>query len=211
VLATVLSVSLAGWYVYQRIRSAELSLPAATAGATLPQSPYELTQRAALLLQRQDRPGNVDGAIRALEEALKLDQNNAPAHASLADAYRRKNSANPDPQWVRLAQEGARRALDNDLRSRLALYLVKSNQTRDARVIVNEIEREPKLTAPVLMRLTVIHELAGNRDRALQALGQAVAAGYSTKELSNEPELTTLRADARYHRVVAPPATSQEG
>jgi serine/threonine protein kinase/Flp pilus assembly protein TadD len=426
VLAILLSVSLAGSYVYQRIRSAELSLPAATAGATLPQSPYELTQRAALLLQRQDRPGNVDGAIRALEEALKLDQNYAPAHASLADAYRRKNSANPDPQWVRLAQEGARRALelnpdlavahtaqgfvdfdagrfadaearwrraieleplnpmphlglgigyaarkrdneaeaalreaiklrgadwrpdselasfyyrharyseaaagweaaralapdnniiwrnlgavyfqvgryddaagafqraleivptaatytnlgtlrffqgryndavpafqkavelganrslywgnladayrwapgrrgesiaaynraialvreelvnkpaDNDLRSRLALYLVKSDQTRDARVIVTEIEREPALTAPVLMRLTVIHELAGNRDRALQALGQAVAAGYSTKELSNEPELTTLRADARYHRVIAPPATPQD-
>jgi eukaryotic-like serine/threonine-protein kinase len=420
--AAVLLVALAvtagalAWVVSQRGESA----PAETVVSppALQGSPYELTQRAAQLLQRSDLPGNVDTAIQALEAALKGDQSYAPAHANLADAYRRKNSLNPDPQWSRLAAEGARRALELnpdlaiaqtsqgfvdydagrwaeaetrwrraieldpqapmphlglgmsygaqkrdqeaeaalkeavrlkgsdwrfdselasfyyrrsrhaeaiaaweaartlapdsptvwrnlgaayfqllrydeaasafqraleiaptaatytnlgtlrfyqgryhdavpafekavelganrslywgnladayrwapgrradsiaayeraitllreeaakqptvvDLRSRLATYLVKSNQTAAALDMIKDIEREPTLTAQVQMHLTLIHELAGNREQALERLGRAVKAGYSVKEIANEPELTQLRADARYHRLV---------
>ena len=418
IVAVAASVAWAGWSAYQRLGTTDTSSPSATSGATLAQSPYELTQRAALLLQRQDRPGNVDNAITILEGALRIDQNYAPAHASLADAYRRKNASNPDPQWVRMAQEGARRALelnpdlavaqtaqgfvdydagrfadaeahwrraieleplnpmphlglgmvygaqkrddeaeralreaiklrggdwrfdselgtfyirraryseaataweaarelapdnniiwrnlgaayfqlgryddaagafqraleivptaatytnlgtlrfyqgrytdavpafekavelganrslywgnladayrwapgrrsesipaynraiallreelakrpaDADLRTTLALYLVKSNQTKEAIAIANEFDHERNLTAPVLMRLTVVHELGGNRNRALSALEQAIEAGYSKREMSNEPELTTLRADPRYYKAI---------
>jgi serine/threonine protein kinase/Flp pilus assembly protein TadD len=412
-----LGLAWGGWTLYRRTGSAPAATPAVVSAPA--GSPYELTQRAAQLLQRQDRPGNVDSAIQALEAALKGDQNYAPAHAYLADAYRRKNSFNPDPQWSRLAAEGARRALelnpdlaiahtaqgfvdfdggrlaeaaarwrraieldpqaamphlglgmgyaaerrdqeaesafkeavrlkgsdwrpdselasfyirrsryadaaasyerarelapDNtivwrnlgaayfqlqryddaasafqrsleiapsaatytnlgtlrfyqgryhdavpafekavelganrslywgnladayrwapgrrpdsisayeraisllrdeaakqptmvELRSRLATYLAKSNQAQAALQTIEDVEREPKLTAQVQMHLTMVHELAGNRGRALHWLEQAVKGGFSVKEIANEPELTTLRADARYHRLVA--------
>ena len=77
--------------------------PAATA--------QELTAEAATLLTRQDREENVDRAIAALEGALQRDSQHAPAHALLSEAYLRKQRTNPDPQWRRLAEESARRAL----------------------------------------------------------------------------------------------------
>jgi len=49
---------------------------------------------------------------------------------------------------------------------------------------------------------------AGDRERALAALGRALTAGYPSKDLANEPELTALRADARYHRLLD--STSQK-
>ncbi len=420
VVAIIVGVGWGSWSLYRTI-STRQQVPAAngSTAATLPQSPYELTQRAAQLLQRQDRPENIESAIQALEEALKLDQGYAPAHAYLADAYRRRNSTNPDPQWARLAAEGARRALELnpdlalaqtaqgfidfdagryaeaethwrraieldpqhpmphlglgmgyaaqrrdqeaesalkeavklrgsdwrpdselatfyfkrsryqdavtayeaaralapdstivwrnlgaayfqlgryddaavafqraleiaptaatytnlgtlrfyqgryhdaipafekavelganrslywgnladayrwapgrrsdsiaayqraiallreeivrqpstiELRSRLATYLVKSNQSNEALETIKDIEREPTLTAQTLMHLTMVYELSKNRDSALGWLEQAVKAGYPVKEIANEPELTALRADPRYHRLVA--------
>jgi hypothetical protein len=52
------------------------------------------------------------------------------------------------------------------------------------------------------MRLTVVHELGGDRDRALRSLNQAINAGYSTREIANESELITLRADPRYYKAI---------
>jgi serine/threonine-protein kinase len=420
IVAIIVSLGWGVWFLYGRIISRQRG-PTVTSSATsaLPHSPYELTQRAAQLLQRQDRAENVESAIQALEEALKLDQGYAPAHAYLADAYRRRNSTNPDPQWARLAAEGARRALelnpdlalaqtaqgfidfdagryaeaetywrraieldpqhpmphlglgmgyaaqrrdqeaesalkeavklrgsdwrpdtelasfyikrsryqdaatayeaaralapDNtiiwrnlgaayfqlgryddaavafqraleiaptaatytnlgtlrfyqgryhdavpafekavelganrslywgnladayrwapgrrgdsiaayqraivllreeivrqpstiELRSRLATYLVKSNQSNEALETIKDIEHEPTLTAQTLMHLTMVYELAKNRGSALGSLEQAVKAGYPVKEIANEPELTALRADPRYYRLVA--------
>jgi serine/threonine-protein kinase len=417
VIAILASVVWGGTTLWRQITSPRLT--ATPDAATTPQTPYALTQRAAQLIERLDRPENIDAAIGLLEDALKRDQLYAPAHAHLSFAYRRKNNTNPDDQWRRLAGEGARRALelnpdlalahtaqgfvdydagryadaethwrraieldplnpmphlgfgmsysaqkqnpqaeaalrqaiklgasdwrthselasflfrrgrfqeaatayeaarervpdniivwrnlgaayfqvgryddaaaalqraleiaptaatftnlgtlrfyqgryndalpafekavelgannslywgnladayrwapgrredsiqaysraivlqrdiaakqpdDLDAKSRLALYLVKSNQTKQALDIASALEREAKLSSPVLMRLTVVRELAGDRDRALQLLQQLLAAGYPMKEIVNEPELTALRADARYHRLMA--------
>ena len=77
--------------------------------------------------------------------------------------------------------------------------------------IIGDIEGESKLTPQVLMHLTMIHELAGNRERALQRLQQALKAGFPAKELANEPELTALRAAPRYHRVIAPLPPPEKG
>ncbi|MBY0496433.1 MAG: hypothetical protein K2Y23_19675 [Cyanobacteria bacterium] len=51
-------------------------------------------------------------------------------------------------------------------------------------------------------RVTVVAELSGDRARALDALQRALKAGYAVKDLANEPELTALRTDARYHRLL---------
>jgi serine/threonine-protein kinase len=385
----------------------------------LPQTPYDFSQRAAQLLARFDRQGNVDEAIRSLEEALKLDQNFALAHAYLSEAYRRKNLTSPDPQWVRLSTEAARRALelnsdlavahlaqgyldldsgryadaesrfkraadldpmsplphiglayryagekrdpegesalrravelrgsdwrpnseladfrfrrgryedaaasweaartlapdnilvlrslgaafhmagrsdeaaaslqralevrptasiytnlgtvrfyqgryadaaaafekavelgansslnwgnlgdayrwapgrrsesiaaykraiallqpdltrkpeDVDLRTRLATYLAKSGQTAAALETIARFDESATLTPQMLFRLTVVTELAGDRARAIRLIERALKAGYPLKEISNEPELTALRADARFHRLIA--------
>jgi hypothetical protein len=48
----------------------------------------------------------------------------------------------------------------------------------------------------------VVHELGGERDVALATLSAAVKQGYSLKEIMNEPELLSLRADPRYQTLV---------
>ena len=419
-LALVISIAWGIQYWHQRPTAAPPSASAANNGAALqPQSPHELTQRGAQLLQRPDRPENIEQAIGLLEEALRLQPRHASAHAYLADAYRRKNGSNPDPQWARLAAESARRALelspdlalahsmqgfvhydngrfseaeaewrraieldptspfpylglgsgyaaqrrdseaesqlreavkrrgsdwrpdgelgsffirrgrfsealasyeaarqlapDNtivwrnigaayfqleryedaaaafqrsleilpsaavytnlgtlrffqgryhdavpafekavelganralywgnladayrwapgrrgeslaaydravallrddvakqpsnpELKTRLAAYLVKSRRPKEALDVIADIERSEGLPSPVLKQLALVQELAGNRERALHFVDRALQAGYSAKEIANDPELTTLRADMRYHAIVA--------
>ena len=67
---------------------------------------------------------------------------------------------------------------------------------------ISGVEGRADLNSQIWYRLTVIHELAGDRAAALGGLDQALKAGYPAKDLPNEPELVALRADARYHRIV---------
>ena len=83
----------------------------ASRSETDPTGAYELTQSAAALLVRQDRDGNADRAVTLLERALAQDPTSAIAQAHLANAYLRKQLATPDPQWLRLAREHAKRAI----------------------------------------------------------------------------------------------------
>jgi serine/threonine-protein kinase len=153
--------------------------------------------------------GRYHDAVPAFEQAVKLGANNSLNWGNLADAYRwapgrRADSLAAYTSAIKLQREQlAKQPDDVDANSRLALYLVKSNQTPEALRIADDLEREARLSSPVLVRLTVVRELAGNRARALELLEQALRAGYPAREISNEPELTALRADARYHRLIA--------
>jgi hypothetical protein len=55
----------------------------------------------------------------------------------------------------------------------------------------------------MLYRLTVVHELLGERARSLGTLERALKAGYPVKDLAAEPAFMGLRSDVRYHRLVA--------
>ena len=46
-------------------------------------------------------------------------------------------------------------------------------------------------------------ERIGDRDKALDQIGRALAAGYSQSEISNQPELTDLYEDPRYAELIA--------
>jgi serine/threonine-protein kinase len=80
--------------------------------AVVAADPSELSRQAADLLARYDREGNIDRAIANLERALSENPKYATAHAYLAEAYRRKHLTNPDPQWLNLSREAARRAVE---------------------------------------------------------------------------------------------------
>jgi eukaryotic-like serine/threonine-protein kinase len=61
---------------------------------------YELYLKALGYLQRYDKPGNLDNAITALNDALKLDPQFALGFASLGEAYRLRNQVDPNQKWV---------------------------------------------------------------------------------------------------------------
>jgi len=68
-------------------------------------------------LQRFDKPGNLDEAVRLLEGAIRQDPKYARAHAGLGQAYLKRYAITKDPQWLAKAQSATEQAaaLDNSL------------------------------------------------------------------------------------------------
>jgi serine/threonine-protein kinase len=146
--------------------------------------------------------------VPAFEKAVELGANRSLYWGNLADAYRwtpgrRGDSIGAYDRAIALLREDIKKQpAVVELRSRLAVYLVKSNRADEAVSLIKELGNEPSLTTPVLIHLTIVNELAKDRDSALKWLERALKAGYSEKELANEPELASLRADSRYHRLL---------
>ena len=80
--------------------------------AALPNDAVQLARRGQALLQRYDRPQNVEQAIGIFRDLVARDASNALAYAGLSEAYLRKDGMTPDPQWRRLAGENGRRAVE---------------------------------------------------------------------------------------------------
>src|SRR4030095_13678647 len=74
----------------------------ATGGRASPAA-YEMYLKALGLMQRYDKPGNLDQAVTALNDAVKSDPKFALGYASLGEAYRLKNLVDPNPRWVEQA------------------------------------------------------------------------------------------------------------
>lgn len=85
----------------------------ATGGNVNPAA-YESYLKALGYIQRYDKPGNLDSAIAALNDATKADPQFAVAYAELADAYRMKNGLDPSAKWVEEAVANASHAAEID-------------------------------------------------------------------------------------------------
>src|SRR5262249_36029446 len=118
----------------------------ATGGRASPVA-YELYLKALGLMQRYDKPGNLDQAVFALQDAVKSDAKFALGYASLGEAYRLKNQVDPNPGWIEQASAMLERAVQlNDriaapydslghLHSSLAQYDLASQEFQKALTI----------------------------------------------------------------------------
>ncbi len=88
----------------------------ATGGRSSPAA-YELYLKALGFMQRYDKPGNLDQAVSALNDAVHTDPQFALGYASLGEAFRLKNQVDPNPRWIEQASAMLQRAvqLDNHL------------------------------------------------------------------------------------------------
>jgi serine/threonine-protein kinase len=104
--------SIQNWVSTIRItrQAAPLLDPATTPASAL--SSTEWTIQAQKWLERYDRAGNIDRAIDASKRAIERNSANAMAYALLAESYNLKNGTTPDPQWLRLGTESARKAVE---------------------------------------------------------------------------------------------------
>jgi serine/threonine-protein kinase len=107
---------------------------------------YEDYLTALGLMQRYDKPGNLDQAIAALGNASKTDPGFALAYAQLGEAYRIKNIVDPNPRWLAEAEANAQKAVELD-------------------------NRIPS----VYVTLGRMHDAAGKHDLALQEFQHALA------------------------------------
>lgn len=65
-------------------------------------------------IQRYDKPGNLDLAISALNDAVKTDPSFALGYAELADAYRHKYGVDPNQKWIDEATANCQKAAQID-------------------------------------------------------------------------------------------------
>jgi serine/threonine-protein kinase len=147
-------------------------------------------------------------AVAAFERAIEAGANNYVAWGNLADAYRWTpgNEARAAEAYARAIQL-AERALDRkpddaEARTLLAAYRARSGDTAGALAELDRLDPAALDPDSRFGRAQAL-EAAGERERALDALGDALDAGYSLEEIERDPELADLRRDPRYHRMMA--------
>lgn len=84
-----------------------------TGGSVVP-SAYEQYLSANGYMQRYDKPGNLDLAIKSLEQAVKADPRFALGYGQLAEAYRLQYVRNQNPRHLNEAHANAEKALELD-------------------------------------------------------------------------------------------------
>ncbi|HSS98468.1 MAG TPA: protein kinase, partial [Terriglobales bacterium] len=143
----------------------------ATADIPLDDNAYTLYKRGRELLDHYDRPNNLENSIKLLEKAIQIDPNSAPSYAALAEAYYRRNSDNPDPQWMKLASQYANRAVE--LNSDLAMSHLSSGMVAVAQGHNDVAEKQLKTAVSLDPKSALPHAwlavLYDKSDRAKQA------------------------------------------
>jgi tetratricopeptide (TPR) repeat protein len=153
--------------------------------------------------------GKYPEAERAFDEAVKLNANAYLRWGNRGDAVR---MTSPDSEKmhesyrraIQLARhELTKRPNDANTRSSLALYLMRDGQPKEALAEIEPVLSQADLRGSVLFKGALVMELAGQRERSLRLLGQALDAGYQLREIAAEPDLVNLRGDPEYHRLVS--------
>ncbi len=153
--------------------------------------------------------GKYNEAVAAFQRAVDINANAYQRWGNLGDAVRmvEPGSARMHESYRRalqLAQEElAKRPDDLNIRSSVALFLIRDGQREPALAELDRVMSAGAQIPAVLFKAALVAELAGERARALGLLGQALDAGYRLREISAEPDLVNLRADPGYHRLVA--------
>ena len=155
--------------------------------------------------------GEYDLAASAFEKTLELsgDTHDHLYWANLADAYRwSEDKKNEAPTSYRraiqlLETDLKKNQKSNTLRSRAALFNAKLGNLDEAQRYMESFELTSNSSAILHYRALVTYEIMSDRDMALKSLEAALAANYPLIEILNDPELSRLRQDPDYHRLLA--------
>jgi len=143
-------------------------------------------------------------AGEAYRKAAQLTPSDERAWGAVADALRwvpgnEDEVAGAYRQAIALAQQQAALNPRNaELHSRLAMYHAYAGDDDAADAELQEALRLSAGDGAVLFHAALVHEQLGRRQRALDAVEQALRAGYSREEIGKAPALEALRHDSRY-------------
>jgi serine/threonine-protein kinase len=152
--------------------------------------------------------GRYEDAVPAFEKAVKMEANEYLWWGNLGDGYRWApgQSAKAKPAYangIRLTREQlATHPDDLEAQTYLALYLAKIGDKKSALAEIAKVDGASQKEAANVFRSAQVHELCGERGVALATLSAVVKQGYALKEIKNEPELLSLRADPRYQSLM---------
>lgn len=158
----------------------EASLRGLSRGANANPAAYENYLTAVGYIQRYDKAGNLDSAMKLLDGALKTDPNFALAYSSLGEAYRLKHSLDQNTGWLRKAEQFSTQAVKAD--PELAPAYITLGRIHDATgkpdLAVQEFQRALKLdprNPEALIGLARTYERQGRAGEAEAIFKQAAA------------------------------------
>jgi serine/threonine protein kinase/Flp pilus assembly protein TadD len=153
--------------------------------------------------------GRCAEAVPLMEHASQLTPKSEQFWGNLGDAYacvsgRKRDADSAYRHAVQLGQDRlAVNANDGETLSLVALYQAKLGDKTKALENIQKARRLAPGSRKVQWEAALIYELAGQRDRALDALQAAIRGGQPLDEVRGEPALAKLRADPRYQQMVA--------
>jgi len=91
---------------------------------------------------------------------------------------------------------------DPQLRSRRAMYWAALGSHATAKSEIEQALAVAPNDGQVLFRASLVHELAGRRSDAVQALRRALEAGHSVQEIVKAPPLREVRQDPQIEKLI---------
>ncbi|MBA7632429.1 Lipopolysaccharide assembly protein B [subsurface metagenome] len=149
-------------------------------------------------------------ALAMYEEAIELGvgEDTHVFWANLADSYRyTPGYSEKAPEAYQHAIQLAEKELeinpgDAQLRSSLAVFYAKSGDSKNALAEISEARNLAPNDVPILLDCILVFEIVNQRDQAIQTLQEYIERGGSIKEVQDYPDLSGLRADPRYQKLV---------
>jgi tetratricopeptide (TPR) repeat protein len=150
-------------------------------------------------------------AMAMYEEAIDLaenKENNYIIWANLADSYRyTPGYSEKAPETYQRAIQLAEKKLvtnprDAYLRSNLAVYYAKSGQNKNALAEISKARKIEPNDVQILFDCILVFEIVNQRDKAIHALQEYIERGGSMETVRDYPDLSGLRADSRYQKLV---------
>ncbi len=153
--------------------------------------------------------GRYAAAVEMFEKSVQLNGNDTVLWYNLGDGYWQLPDGKERGRVAyRKAIELGERALEvnprlAELRGTLAICYARLDEPRKAHELITAALETAPQNVNLLFKAARVHEISGDRERALRRLGEALAQGYSPEEVRREPDLARLRADPRFAKLKA--------
>jgi serine/threonine protein kinase/tetratricopeptide (TPR) repeat protein len=147
-------------------------------------------------------------AISAYQQAAKLNPHSQTIAGNLADAYRADGQADDAraqyDRAIALALADYRvNSRDADTVASLALYYAKKGDSAQALEFIHRARTLQPEAVEFLDDEAIVDALANRPKQALDAVRAAIAKGYPSEELKNDPELKSLQSNPEFQRLVS--------
>ena len=158
--------------------------------------------------------GKYDDSARMCERAVSMNDRSYMSWANLGNAYYWVTGKKPEAMdaFRRAATlaESQRRLTPSDapLLGSLAGYYAVLGQPDTAQTLIDESVRLAPTNGKVLYFAGHAYEQMGQRDHALERIGDALANHYPPSIVEDDPFMSELRKDARYQQMLARAATA---
>ncbi len=150
---------------------------------------------------------NYPEAVQAYEKAVEIAPNQQEAVGNLADSYRWSGQKEKADKTYDRAIALAVKTLQTDPRnaqvmSSLASYYAKKGDSKTARNYMHRARAIAPNEVNFIYMEALVESMSGNTSAALSGFKTAFDRGYPVREVANDPDLTGLRSNPEFQKLI---------